>query len=494
MFEYDPVSAQFHYAEDFSRVTAGFEPDELPPPGERHDWWLKRVHEEDAGRLTETLREMATAGRDEARLEVRVLHRNGEWIYLDVHLNRGSYGTGPPTIVGVLRDVTVARIAEFERRELSTQVAQSNRLEALGKLAGGVAHDFNNLLTVINGNTELARDVQDRAELESLLDEVRDAGEKAGELTRQLLQFSRREPGPKKAVAINDVVAAVERILRRLIGSSIDLTTDLHPKAGSLLGDASQVEQVLFNLVTNARDALPTGGEIVISTERVLSEEGDPSVVLRVRDDGVGMPEAVKSHIFDPFFSTKSRERGTGMGLSTVYGIVTESGGRIQVATEVGQGTEFTLTFPGVEERAATETCREDMKVGGGERILIVEDDLSVARLMRLSLERGGYRVVEAADGEEALAALRLSERSISLVLTDVVMPRMGGYELIERIRDRAPALPILLVSGFADGLPASDEPDLRFLRKPFSRRQLLSEVRAAIDEAVPKAVGKAQR
>jgi len=442
------------------------------------------VEEEDADRLTETLREMATEQRDEARLEVRVRHRDGAWIYLDLHLSRGCLADRASTIVGVLRDVTATRLAEIERRELATQVAQSNRLEALGKLAGGVAHDFNNLLTVINGNSELAREAEDRQEFEALLDEVRDAGQKAGELTRQLLQFSRREPGPKKPVAINEVVNAVDRILRRLIGSPIQLVTELHPEAGSFLGDASQLEQVLFNLVTNARDAMPTGGKIVVATAREISEGGEPMVVLRVRDNGVGMPDAVKNHIFDPFFSTKSRERGTGMGLATVYGIVTESGGRIRVETEVGKGTEFILSLPSVEAVASSAAKVSDAGAGGNESLLVVEDDLSVARLMRLTLEQGGYRVIEAGDGEEALAALRLSEYKISLVLTDIVMPRMGGYELVERIRDREPSLPVLYVTGFADGAESAQADFYPVLRKPFSRQELLSEVRSALDRA----------
>ena len=486
VFEFDPREEGFVFAQDFSQVTAGFATADVPSVEDEYGWWLERLPEEDGRSLTAALARLARGEESEARLELR-LRRKGDddaWVYLDVLLTRAVSHEGRETVIGVLRDVTEARLVEEERRELVAQIAQSNRLEALGKLAGGIAHDFNNLLTVINGNVELARDLGPQEEVRTLLGEVQEAGEKASALTRQLLQFSRREPGPRRPVSLNRVVRAVERILRRLIGSSIELVTELDRDAGHLLGDPSRIEQVLFNLVTNARDALPDGGSIVIST-RGMTRGKERRVALSVRDDGVGMPVTVKSHIFDPFFSTKPRESGSGLGLSTVYGIVRESGGEIEVTSEVGVGSEFLLHWPRVEDETAGETAIETADGGGHERVLVVEDDPSVARFIRLALEQSGYDVLLAANGEEALAALRLSSHEVALVVSDVVMPRMGGFELAAALRERAPDLPVLLVSGFAEGRVASREDAVhRLLDKPFTRPQLLAEVRAALDRA----------
>jgi len=243
VFEYDPEAREVVFAQDFSQVTGGFDPSELPSIVDRWEWWIDRVQAEDSAELIESLARIGDGDVDNAQLELRVKHREGGWIHLDVHLHRSASEGEAQKIIGVLRDVTAQRQSEEQRRDLVAKVAQSNRLEALGRLAGGVAHDFNNLLTVINGNAELARDSETQEEVSTLLGEIRDAGDNATALTRQLLQFSRREPGRRKPLDINRVVATLDRILRRLIGSSIDLRTELAPDAGWILGDRSQIEQ-----------------------------------------------------------------------------------------------------------------------------------------------------------------------------------------------------------------------------------------------------------
>ncbi|MCU0661979.1 MAG: response regulator [Myxococcota bacterium] len=390
----------------------------------------------------------------------------------------------------IARDVT-------ERNRIENQIRQSQRMEAVGKLAGGVAHDFNNVLTTIRGFSELILD--SLSEGDPLCDdvgEIRRATERAGALTRQLLAFSRRQVLEPKPLSLNNVVTDMKRMLLRIIGEDIELITHLEPVLGTIKADRSQIEQVIMNLVVNGRDAMQGGGKLVVRTSNVrvggeLSHrpeltDGD-HVLLEVTDTGVGMTMQTMQHIYEPFFTTKAKDKGTGLGLSTVYGIVKQSGGEIFVASELGKGTSFEIYLPQMCEHVAVgDPVNIERGVARGfETVLLVEDEDSVRLLAKRMLERAGYHVLSARHGGEALLIAEKHEGPIHLVLTDVVMPEIGGRELVERLMERHPAIRPLFMSGY------SDEEVLRlddwmstvfFLQKPFSYEELTNKARRVLD------------
>jgi len=392
-----------------------------------------------------------------------------------------------------------SRTEEALRRS-EDQFRQAQKMEAVGRLAGGVAHDFNNLLTVILGFSENALlSLDERDPLRSDLDEIRKAGERAATLTRQLLAFSRKQVLQPKVLDLNEMIVATEKMLRRLIGEDIELVTRPSPDLGKLKADPGQVEQVILNLVVNARDAMPRGGTLILETANADLDEnyagGHPGarvgrfVTLAVTDTGTGMTDEVKARLFEPFFTTKEQGKGTGLGLSTVYGIVKQSGGNIDVSSELGRGTTFKIFLPRVEGRNES-TFRRRLQaahVKGKETILLVEDEEAVRSLARGVLARHGYTVLEARHGGEALLLCERSTAPIQLVLTDMVMPGMTGSELVRRLRDVRPCGKTLFMSGYTDTsliqLPdsASDED---FLQKPFSPQSLLNKVREVLDSS----------
>jgi PAS domain S-box-containing protein len=407
-------------------------------------------------------------------------------------------------LVIISRDVT-------ERRRLEEQLEHSRKLEAVGMLAGGIAHDFNNLLTAMLGYTELllgriAPGAPHRREVE----EVHRASERAAALTRQLLAFSRKQMLRPRVIDLNALVLNLDGMLHRLLGEEIEVRTCLDPALGRVRADPSQLEQVIVNLAVNARDAMPDGGKLLLSTERAPGEGGSPGAegepatchaLLRVEDTGAGMDAATRAQIFDPFFTTKDVGRGTGLGLSTVYGIVKQSGGSIQVESEPGKGTRFTIQLPCVDGATAAEPEPVDAAVGttGTETILLVEDEPSVRVLARESLRECGYTVLEAADGEEALRVAAGCPGPIHLLLTDVVMPRMRGRALADRLREARPGTGVLFISGYPDdarGRRGDVDPGSPFLEKPFTPDTLLRRVRQTLDEAgrPPGASGAAPR
>jgi CheY-like chemotaxis protein len=371
-------------------------------------------------------------------------------------------------------------------------------MEAVGRLAGGVAHDFNNLLTVISGNCDLilssARaDDPNRGPLT----DIRAAGERAANLTRQLLAFSRKQVLEPKLVDVHDVIADMERMLRRLIGEDIALVTDLAADPSWVMVDPGQLEQVLVNLAVNARDAMPQGGRITIATRIVLPEERvdveetarrrvRPRVAISVADTGTGIAPEVRLRLFEPFFTTKAVGKGTGLGLATVYGIVKQSGGDVTVDSEPGKGATFTIVLP---SHAAPVPARSSVSLRtlphGTETILAVEDEDAVRRIVRIGLESAGYTVIEARSGPEALEIAGRHAGKIDLVLTDVVMPEMSGRELAERIEQAHPGIRILFMSGYTDdevmrhGFVGSS---VAFLQKPFSPLTLARKVRDVLD------------
>lgn len=397
--------------------------------------------------------------------------------------------------IGVLTDIT-------SQRRMEQQFFQSQKMEAIGRLAGGVAHDFNNVITVIAGYGQmLLEGAKDDPMLREAAEEVLNSADRAAGLARQLLAFSRRQAIQPRVFNLNELVLNLQKLLGRVIGEDIELKTTLRPDTAPVLADPGQMEQVLMNLAVNARDAMPEGGKLMIETRNVTLDESYTAahagvkpgayVLLSVSDTGMGMTEDVKAHLFEPFFTTKERGRGTGLGLSTVYGIVKQHGGDIWVYSEPGHGTTFKIYLPraaegAVEAEAAPEQAAPARP--GTETILVAEDEEAVRKLLRDVLEQRGYSVLEAPSGQDALAIAE-SGRHIDLLLTDVVMPRMGGRELARRFALLFPDTPILFLSGYTDEMVGEREmlgSGADFMSKPFSPEDLARRVRDLLDR--PKA------
>ena len=387
--------------------------------------------------------------------------------------------------IAVKRDLT-------EERRLREQLLQSHKMESVGRLAGGVAHDFNNLLTVINGMLELVlAELREEDPVRADLLEVRAASDRAAELTRQLLAFSRQQVMTPKAVNLNTMLLRLERMLRRLIGEDIVLHIDLEPGLDDVYGDLGQLEQVLVNLVANARDAMPLGGQIVIrtTTRHIEGAEGQSSreIVLSVSDTGDGIDPVHLSRIFEPFFTTKPVGRGTGLGLSTCHGIIAQSRGRIEVKSTLGAGTTFEVTLPVLEARPSTsgETpAPSTPHTRTATRLLLVDDEAGLRRVTSRLLKRAGYEVLTASNGEEALKVLAESSNELDLVITDVVMPGMSGLELVKHLKERHPGLKVLFTSGYtSDTLSRHglSETELHFITKPYTIAALTTHVQAAL-------------
>ncbi len=423
------------------------------------------------------------------RMEKRFLHKDGStvWSALHVSVVRERDGT-PLYMVAQMHDVTARKRAEAALDESEAQLRHAQKMEAVGRLAGGVAHDFNNLLTVIGSNAEIGEELsRDGLTAAEEFSEIRSAVERAAALTRQLLAFSRRQVLAPAPISINEVVADAERMLRRLIGEDVTLETSLDEQAGDVVADRGQLEQVLMNLVVNARDAMPDGGRIVISTQR----DGTGRVALAVHDNGSGMDEATRARAFEPFFTTKELGKGTGLGLSTVYGIAQQSGGDVTIESELLRGTTVTVTIPlllTAEEKARTPLSAPviDAMRGApsGDTILLVEDEPGVRAVARKILVRLGYRVIEASNGADALFLWSMHRARVRLVLTDAVMPLMGGRELAERLREVGADIPILFMSGYADGerggaIPAGVE----LISKPFTADVLRDRIGGLLSE-----------
>lgn len=380
-----------------------------------------------------------------------------------------------------------------ERHLLEQQLRQSQKMEAVGRLAGGVAHDFNNLLMVIKGHTELLRNVLPPAdEYSRKVEQIERAADRASGLTRQLLAFSRLQMLQPKVINLNDAVSDMGRLLPRLIGEDIELVIHASENLGAIRADRSQMEQIIMNLVVNARDAMPDGGKLIIETSNVeldrLYNEKHPIVregryvLLCVSDTGMGMSLETQAHIFEPFFTTKAQGKGTGLGLATVYGVVKQSGGFIWVYSELRRGTTFKIYFPRVDQPVerfdAAPSSSEAPR--GTETILLTEDERDVREVAREFLESGGYTVIEARDGMEALGLVEKHEGAIDLLITDMVMPRMTGQELAARLKEQRPKLRMLYMSGYSERAAADSlraEPGVRLLAKPFSRSALLRTV-----------------
>jgi PAS domain S-box-containing protein len=397
----------------------------------------------------------------------------------------------------VARDITERKRAESERAILEAQLRQSQKMEAVGRLAGGVAHDFNNLLTVIAGRSQFLRvQLRDGDPLIRHVDLITQGAERAAKLTAQLLAFSRRQVLQPKVLDLNLVVAGVVDMLHRLIGENIELVTVPGRELGHVLADPGQIEQVLLNLVVNARDAMPSGGRLSIATVNVDRDESmvrnrmgakaGRFVMLSVSDTGVGMSEETKARLFEPFFTTKGPGVGTGLGLATVYGIVKQSGGDIWAYSELGRGTSFKVYLPRVDKPAEAVERSDDGAVrGGSERILLVEDENDLRDLALEVLEVHGYRVLVAGDPLEAERLSGEHREAIDLLLTDVIMPHMSGRELAERLLTKRPSMRVLYTSGYTDDALAQHGVlgnEIFFLQKPYSPDGLARKVREVLD------------
>jgi len=410
-----------------------------------------------------------------------------------------------PSVQRALRELddrAERKRAEEALRQSEKQFRQSQKMEAVGRLAGGIAHDFNNLLTVIMGYSQvLLTELGPQHPLRGKIEETLKAGERAATLIRQLLTFSSKQSLDPKILSLNTAVTSLESLLRRLIGEDIQLVSKLDPTNGRLRADQAQLEQVLVNLVVNARDAMPKGGTLTIETAQVeltrspvyhLTPLPPGSYVrLAVSDTGCGMDRKTQSHIFEPFFTTKGEGKGSGLGLSTVFAIVTQCGGAIDVTSRVGHGTRFDLYFPSVESDILTTAPTQPLgqPQRGTETILLVEDEPSVRTLVRDELRKLGYRVVEAKNGVEACLLATQQAGSLQLLLTDVVMPGMGGRELAQHLSVIKPDLRTLFISGYMDDvgiMAGQEEGTSSFLQKPFTPEVLARAVRNLLDASTP--------
>jgi two-component system, cell cycle sensor histidine kinase and response regulator CckA len=444
------------------------------------------AHTEEHTRLIEEFRR---SGRLDG-IEVKWKRNDGNVITVRISGRAVSSADEPADVLeAIAEDVT-------DRRVLEDQFRQAQKMEAVGRLAGGVAHDFNNLLMVISGYAEV---MLARLEPDHLLREkamaIQQASDRATTLTRQLLAFSRKQLLELKVVDVNAIVADMERLLRPLIGENVEFTTGLTPEAAHTRADAGQLEQVLMNLVVNAKDAMPNGGALNIQTEKIVVDESHrrgPTfvrpghyVMLSVSDTGMGMDKETQSRIFEPFFTTKEKGKGTGLGLSTVYGIVKQTGGYVMVQSEQGRGTTFQIYLPRVEGVAEQHPAPVPHTASGGtETVLLVEDEESVRQLVRETLAAKGYEVMEAENGEHGMAAAAKHAGKIDLVITDVVMPGMGGRELVKQLAQTRPETKVLYLSGYTEDAIVSDgtiESGAAFLQKPFTLQNLSQKVREVL-------------
>ena len=449
------------------------------------------VHPDDRAAV-EAVRDAAVAGGSPLDIEHRVVRSDGtlRWVHERAAIVQDPQGR-PLRLVGTVQDIT-------ERRLLEDQLRQSQKMEAIGRLAGGIAHDLNNALTAIAGYAELAlgelaSDHAARADVE----EIRRATERAGSVTRQLLAFSRKQLLQRRVFDLNETIAGIARLLSRLLGAGVEVQTRLDGSPLPVLGDPGQIEQAVINLAVNARDAMPTGGRLTLATARETVDEaftrrhvpmtpGD-YVVLRVSDSGHGMPRETQAHIFEPFFTTKEVGKGTGLGLSMVYGTLKQTGGFIFVDSEVDRGTTFRLYFPPAAPPPPTAGEAQQRRVRereGQETLLIVEDEPSVRNMVVSALRHDGYRLLLAGSAEEALTVADAHDGPIDLLLTDAMMPGKSGVELANLMAVRRPSTPVIVMSGYTDetlDVPGMKDP-IALLQKPFSPRELRRRIKEALE------------
>ena len=459
---------------------------------------LDQVHPDDRQLVTDATAEARRTGNGR-RIEYRMRHKNGTWVFIE------STASVVRNDAGEVQNMVIVNRDIGERRRLEQQLHQSQKMDAIGRLSGGVAHDFNNLLGVIIGYGEILEErVPESDPMRVSVDQILKAGRRASSLTRQLLAFSRQQVLEPKILSLNAVVSDMEKMLHRLIGEDIELAIHLEPDLGSTRADQGQIEQVIMNLVVNARDAMPDGGKLAIQTwnfeidQKFAERYAYPVVtgayvLLTVSDSGTGMDTATQLRIFEPFFTTKEKGKGTGLGLSTVYGVVKQSGGYIDVISAPEKGTTFNIYLPRTTQKVTAEDheVSQPTATRGSETILIVEDEDSLRTLTRDILRLKGYTVLEAANGAEAIELSNRTPGEIHLLLTDVVMPGINGRALADQLKLKRPGMKIAFMSGYTGqrvGQKEILEPGSFFIQKPFSREKLATRVREALDLPVTPA------
>ncbi len=490
IYEWDIEKDTLSWFGDIDKVL-GYEPGEF-----KHDLrtWIEHIHPEDQQRLknsVETHRKQTSPIKESYRIRTK----NGSWReWDDLGVPQLDEDDNPYRWVGACIDQT-------EKKQLEKQLNQAMKMEAIGQLAGGIAHDFNNLLQIILGYTEMSLlnecevpgDIRD---LHESLGQINEAARKAAGMTRQLLTFSRKQVIQPTYINLNNMISELFKILKRLIGADIDVEMFLGEKNGMIYADPAQIDQVIINLCINARDAMPDGGRLVIETRNFTVTEDykriypwakiGEYVVLTISDSGIGMDKETRDQIFEPFFTTKDVGKGTGLGLATVYGIVKQHNGMIYVYSEPGQGTTFKIYLPRAEEGKINDVLESDEKVpGGNETILLVEDDQMLIDLSSLILEKAGYTVLQASDGEKAVEVFKEHKDVIDLAVLDVILPRFSGRIVRDKIHDIDPNAKFLFVSGYSYNALSNrflQEEKLQLLSKPFSRRALLKKVRELLD------------
>ncbi|HEY1495157.1 MAG TPA: PAS domain S-box protein [Candidatus Solibacter sp.] len=462
----------------------------LEPLGTWHQRFVDCLLPKDRGKFLASVEESVRT-RTKWDCEARFLKPGGGELYFR-GMSRPTRLETETVFNGILLDIT-------DRKRLEDQFQHAQKLESVGRLAGGVAHDFNNLLTVINGYSGfLLNQLHPRDSLRSHAEEILKAGQRAAGLTAQLLAFSRKQIIEPKPLVLNHAVNEAKRMLQRIIGEDIELVTELEPSLGRVMADSDQVHQVIMNLAVNARDAITDCGRLSIVTRNVTLDQNSPDlppdispghyVLLSISDNGVGMTDAIRESIFEPFFTTKEQGKGTGLGLATVYGIVRQNNGWILVESEPGKGSTFKIFLPRLDDVAAPQPkgafAIEHFR--GTETILLVEDQPAVRTLVNSMLSARGYHVLEVPDGLEALEVERKYSDAIHLAITDIVLPRMNGRELFSRLRATRPDIKVLYISGYPADVIAERgvlEPGVAFLSKPFTADELAAKVREVLGE-----------
>ena len=489
------VNQQTDFVSDYIEKMTGYLKEEwLSEP----NFWLKVMHPEDRQQAIEKSNEFVK-NKSEGFLEYRFLKSSGEVVWTETQMKTVKNNLDEVvSLTGITLDITERKKAEEALLKSEEQLRQSQRLESVGKLAGGIAHDFNNMLTAINGYSDLIlRGLAEDDPIRPKVLEIKKAGERSALLTQQLLAFSRRQILKPQRLDLNFIVLDMSSLLHRLIGEHIELHIELSDEECRVEADSGQLSQVIMNLVVNARDAMPQGGDLTIKTENVSLDEkyaakyvptvpGD-YVRLSVIDNGIGLDDKIKEHIFEPFYTTKEKGSGTGLGLATVYGIVKQSGGYIWVDSEISKGATFDIYLPRISGELETQSKKGKIEtdLNGSETVLLVEDEAAVRELILKVLEVYGYRIIQANDGIEALEIFQKSSGEISLLITDIVMPRMNGRELAAKIKKIAPNVRVLFSSGYSDDrnmMHGTNEEYVDFINKPFVPEELARKVRFLLD------------
>jgi PAS domain S-box-containing protein len=474
VWEAEPETLQFLFVSEAAERILGY-------PArtwlEEPDFWVRHTHPDDVERCASVYRVASDRGENH-ELEYRMIAADGCIVWLRDIVSVCRSEDGRTRLVGLAVDITNQKREELSQQEL----AEATRMDAVGRLAGGVAHDFNNLLTVIAGYAELVSSTLDAADFRSEdLGEIKRAAHRASLLTRQLLAFSRKQVLRPEVLDINGIICDVASLIERLIGDGIDLVIELASLPLHVFGDRSQLEQVLMNLSVNARDAMPAGGRLIIRTAG-----NDSTVFIIVTDNGTGIPPELMNRIFEPFFTTKEVGKGTGLGLSTAYGIIKQSRGDIQVQTELDKGTVFTISLPRARQAAETPAPGRGDLPGGSETILLVEDNDQEREKVEQVLLGLGYDVLTAPNGNAAIAICRRHQQTISLLITDVVMEHETGPQVYSRIAVLVPGLAVLFLSGYTGQTvlaKGTRQEGVAYLQKPFTPRALALRVREVLDD-----------